>query len=55
MGTLLLYSLIAGLFSLMGGVFLLLLGTKVRQAITTSLLSVCRRRIHRDKLYRPHS
>ena len=39
MGTLLLYSLIAGLFSLMGGVFLLLLGTKVRQAITTSLLS----------------
>lgn len=39
MGTLLFYSLIAGLFSLMGGVMLLLLGTKVRQAITTSLLS----------------
>lgn len=39
MGTLLFYSLVAGLFSLAGGVLLLLLGTKVRQAITTSLLS----------------
>lgn len=39
MTTLLLYSFIAGLLSLAGGGLLLLLGTKVRQAITTSLLS----------------
>lgn len=39
MATLLLYSLIGGLFSLAGGVFLLAIGTKIRQALTTSLLS----------------
>lgn len=39
MTTLLFYSLIGGLFSLAGGVLLLAIGTKVRQTITTSLLS----------------
>jgi len=39
METLLFYSLIGGLFSLAGGLLLLTIGTKVRQAITTSLLS----------------
>lgn len=39
MATLIFYSLIGGLFSLVGGVFLLALGTKVRQSLTTSLLS----------------
>ncbi|MBI3956002.1 ZIP family metal transporter [Candidatus Gottesmanbacteria bacterium] len=39
METLLFYSLIGGLFSLLGGVLLLAIGTKIRQAITTSLLS----------------
>ncbi|MDP1722066.1 MAG: ZIP family metal transporter [Candidatus Gottesmanbacteria bacterium] len=39
MAILLLYSLIGGLFSLAGGLLLLAIGTKVRQAITTSLLS----------------
>ncbi|MEK7543557.1 MAG: ZIP family metal transporter [Patescibacteria group bacterium] len=39
MPILLFYSLIAGLFSLAGGALLLVLGTRIRQAITTSLLS----------------
>lgn len=39
METLLFYSLIGGLFSLLGGILLLAIGTKIRQAITTSLLS----------------
>ncbi|MBI4066335.1 ZIP family metal transporter [Candidatus Gottesmanbacteria bacterium] len=39
MPTLLFYSLIGGLFSLVGGALLLVIGTNVRQALTTSLLS----------------
>lgn len=39
MMTLLFYSVVAGLLSLLGGVLLLLIDTKIRQAITTSLLS----------------